>query len=662
MHVNNVAPTVTFTSAPDTAFEGDTKTYVYTVTDPGVDTFTVDATYPKCGLHGTIVGTPTVNASGGSFQCNFPDGPNSSTVAIKVTDSDGASDTDSEAVQIVAIANVAPSVTAPADQSSNEGASHSFSLGSFTDPGSDADWTVTVDWNDGSLDTVFTTSSTGTIAAQSHTYADGPNDYTVSVTVTDKDGVSGTKTFSVHVDNVAPSVPNLVSPADNATTSDATPTFDWSDSTDSAGTNDTITYTIQVDNNGCSFASPEVNQSGLSSSDFTPATDLADGTYCWRVRASDEDGGVSAYSATRTVTIDTNDPPVANAGADVSGNEGSAIALNGSGSDPDGDAITFKWTYAPVSGVDAGATCSFAPNDTAEDPTITCTDDGTYKATLTVKDSKGATASDDATVVVSNKNPVVTITSPAFGALYAKTAAVNPTVGVSASFTDAGRNDTHAPPAGGSCTIGWDDGTSSAGTVTETPQSGSGSCAGSHVYTTPGVYTIRVTVNDDDGGSGYAETMVIVYDASAGFVTGGGWLMVEPGSYPTDMALAGRANFGFNAQYKKGATVPTGSTEFQFQVGDVNFHSQNYTWLVVSGFKAQFKGTGTLNGVAGHDFTLTAYDGNIGGPGQTGSDRFRIRITRNGVTIFDNRNGTPMDMDASNPQNIAGGSIVIHKA
>ena len=37
----------------------------------------------------------------------------------------------------MAVANVAPSVTAAADQSSNEGESHSFSLGSFSDPGDD---------------------------------------------------------------------------------------------------------------------------------------------------------------------------------------------------------------------------------------------------------------------------------------------------------------------------------------------------------------------------------------------------------------------------------------------------------------------------------------------------------------------------------------------
>jgi hypothetical protein len=128
--------------------------------------------------------------------------------------------------------------------------------------------------------------------------------------------------------------------------------------------------------------------------------------------------------------------------------------------------------------------------------------------------------------------------------------------------------------------------------------------------------------------------------------------------------LSGRANFGFTSQYKKGATIPTGETEFQFQVGNFNFHSEAYSWLVVSGYKAQYKGTGTVNGVSGFDFTLTAYDGKIGGAGQTGYDRFRITITNHatGALVFDNRNGTSMAIDSANPQNLQGGSITIHKA
>jgi hypothetical protein len=227
---------------------------------------------------------------------------------------------------------------------------------------------------------------------------------------------------------------------------------------------------------------------------------------------------------------------------------------------------------------------------------------------------------------------------------------------VTASFTDPGTGDTHT------CSIVWDDGTTTAGTVTET--NGSGTCTATHTYTSPDVYTFRVTVTDDDGGSSYADGEVVVYDASAGFVTGGGWIDVQQGSYLPNTSLAGRANFGFTSQYKKGATVPTGNTEFQFQVANLNFHSENFSWLVVSGYKAQFKGTGTINGAGNYDFVLTAYDGDIGGQGQTGVDRFRIVITDHatGNVVFDNRNGASMDMDVANPQNISGGSIVIHKA
>ncbi|MBA2372809.1 MAG: hypothetical protein H0V74_01215 [Chloroflexi bacterium] len=42
-------------------------------------------------------------------------------------------------------------------------------------------------------------------------------------------------------------------------------------------------------------------------------------------------------------------------------------------------------------------------------------------------------------------------------------------------------------------------------------------------------------------------------------------------------------------------------------------------------------------------------------------DKFRIKITKNGVTVFDNRFGSSDDIDSADPQAITGGSIVIHK-
>jgi hypothetical protein len=40
-----------------------------------------------------------------------------------------------------------------------------------------------------------------------------------------------------------------------------------------------------------------------------------------------------------------------------------------------------------------------------------------------------------------------------------------------------------------------------------------------------------------------------------------------------------------------------------------NFHSETYDWLVVAGARAQFKGTGTINGTGNYDFLLTAIEG-----------------------------------------------------
>ena len=150
-------------------------------------------------------------------------------------------------------------------------------------------------------------------ASRAHTYADGPATRAITVDLVDEDGthLDRANAKSVSVLNVAPSTPSLVSPANGAITNDNTPTFDWTDSTDPAGANDTITYSLQVDNNGCTFPSPEINVSGLSASTYTPGSGIPDSNaYCWRVWASDEDGGIGAYSATRSLTVDATSPTV----------------------------------------------------------------------------------------------------------------------------------------------------------------------------------------------------------------------------------------------------------------------------------------------------------------------------------------------------------------
>jgi N-acetylneuraminic acid mutarotase len=201
----------------------------------------------------------------------------------------------------------------------------------------------------------------------------------------------------------------------------------------------------------------------------------------------------------------------------------------------------------------------------------------------------------------------------------------------------------------------WGDGTQSAGTVTE--GNGTGTASGSHAYTTPGVYTVSVTVTDEDRNEATGVFQyVVVYDPNAGFVTGGGWINSPAGAFAADPVLTGKANFGFVSKYQPGATVPTGRTEFQFKAGNLNFHSSTYEWLVVAGARAQFKGTGTINGAGSYEFLLTAIDGQRVGGG--GTDRFRIKIWGAGGVVYDNQPGAPDNGDVTTA--LGGGSIVIH--
>src|SRR3989442_3035913 len=163
---------------------------------------------------------------------------------FRSTDKDGG--TDSKTFK-VAVNNVAPTVTAPANQSANEGASTSFTLGSFSDPGvNDTPWTVDVDWGDGSSHSAFSAATQGAVGMKSHTYADNTTPaatgYTVIVKVTDNDGGTDSKTFKVTVSNVAPTV---TAPANQTANEGASTSFMLGSFSDPGG-NDTP-WAVDID-------------------------------------------------------------------------------------------------------------------------------------------------------------------------------------------------------------------------------------------------------------------------------------------------------------------------------------------------------------------------------------------------------------------------------
>jgi PKD repeat protein len=183
----------------------------------------------------------------------------------------------------------------------------------------------------------------------------------------------------------------------------------------------------------------------------------------------------------------------------------------------------------------------------------------------------------------------------------------------------------------------------------------------SYTYTTAGVYTITLSVSDDDGTSASAIfQFVVIYDPKGGFVTGGGWIDSLPGAYAPDPSLTGKATFGFVSKYKKGADKPTGQTEFQFRVADLNFHSDSYDWLVIAGHKAKYKGTGTINGEGNYGFMLSAIDGDLLGHGKPDMFRMKIWDKDGGNVVYDNQMDAADDVDPTTV--IGGGSIKIHKS
>jgi hypothetical protein len=490
---------------------------------------------------------------------------------------------------------------------------------------------LNIDWD---LDNDSKYETTDEQPAFSAAALDGPLSKTVGVLVTDEAGRSATATTTINVLNVAPTATINGAPA----TSPEGVAISLTSTVTDPGTADAFTYNWVAKKDGSNYAS-STNANFI----FTPDDN---GSYEVSLSVSDDDGGVG--TASQTIAVTNVAPALSNVTVSpATVNEGASVTLSGSISDAgsaDAFVLTIDWGDGgtpELLSLPAGST-SFSRSHTYADDNPTGTSSDTNNVVLSLADDDGGKGTGSASVVVNNLAPSLSIAAPESGSLYA----INATVNLSTSLSDASSLDTLT------CSVNWDDDATASGTLA------AGICTASHVYTAAGVYTIQMTATDDDTGAKTESVMVVIYDPSAGFVTGGGWIDSPAGAYTADPTLAGRAGFGFVSKYQKGANLPSGKTEFQFQAGSFYFKSEAYDWLVVSGAKAQFKGTGSVNGVSGYGFLLTLTDGQINGGG--GVDKFRIKIWDANGVVYDNMIEYPDDMDVANPQAIGGGSIVIH--
>jgi len=364
--VDNVAPQVAADSPLVTVDEGQTATNTGTFADVGVDDVTIT----------TSIGTVTQDDVAGTWNWSFDttDGPDQNQiVTITATDSDGAPTT---TVFTLIVNNVAPGV-APYNASVTvyEGQT-AANAGGFWDDGDDI---VTITASIGSVTQVGAQNGTW---SWSFDTTDGPaQDQTVTITATDSDEAVGTTTFTLTVNNVAPTVD---AGADQS--ADEGDTMSFAGAFTDPGSDDTHTSTW------------DFGDGGTATGTLTPTHVYADdGVYTVILTVEDDDGGIGVD--TLEVTVDNVAPDVAADQPSVTVDEGQTATNTGTFFDPGDDAVTVTASIGTLTQVGTQSGTWNWSFDTTDGP------DESQTVTITATDSDDALTTTTFTLTVNNVAP-----------------------------------------------------------------------------------------------------------------------------------------------------------------------------------------------------------------------------------------------------------------
>ncbi|HEX6570619.1 MAG TPA: PKD domain-containing protein [Steroidobacteraceae bacterium] len=215
------------------------------------------------------------------------------------------------------------------------------------------------------------------------------------------------------------------------------------------------------------------------------------------VTLADEDDG--AGSAGANITVNNVAPEI---------DEGDAVTVTGTFSDPALGVLTetfsgsATWSdgVATALVVNADGTFSTARLFLDDDPS-TGTPFDLFTVTIEISDDDlGSDSEISAALTVHNVDPVIQAFES--DATFADKGEEGEPVNVSGDFTDVGVLDTH------SAMVDWGDGTVEALALVQ--GAGSGTVQGSHAYAAGGLYTITLTVTDDDTGSHQMSTLAVI--------------------------------------------------------------------------------------------------------------------------------------------------------
>jgi hypothetical protein len=563
---------------------------------------------------------------------------------------------------------LALSLQAGPDQTADEGATVPITA-TFTDGREDVTHTATIDWGDGTSPEAGVVDEAALTISGSHVYADD-GVYTVTVTVDDGQGHTASDSLQVTVSNVAPTA-TLTNDGPKGEAVAVTVAFTG---VHDAGTADTFTYSFDWDNDGTFEV---VDQSTGSAQHTWPDN----GAYTVRGRVQDDDGSYTDYTTQVTVT---NVAPAVMAelvsqtvaysealaeitftATDVPTDTMTAVlswSSDGTTFSTDLSAAGLVLGHAVCTADAAANTCIWKVTGTVHLAV------GSYTVRLAVTDKDGGVTNKDVTLVVKPEEAEVTFDTANPVAVQVATPG-----GASGPFTLAvcvHEEDTASPGDISLATASMSllpvgPGGAVAG-VAGTPTTSKGQLCVTFSFNAVPVNTYVVDVSVGGNYAGHNEDVLVVYDPSLGFTTGGGWFY-WPGTAKPETGYPGdKTNFGFTMKYLKNGKNVQGNLLLIRHLEDGTSYrvksnalyglalGEDSTvpmgWASFSG-KATYQEPGWPEPIGNYEFTVYVEDRNEPG---SGVDRLWIEVS----------GGLALPRNAiDNALNIEGGNLVVpHKA